>query len=240
MLRSSLLLIPKIGKYLSFINIIIGILTLFIIILIKELGLALFLLNILKDYIPNIPYISENFISSFIGLICRLGLKDLIEDGFKEIFPSYYTMTGGEDINPTDTNSGVIQDNTSPGSSSSNNPIGIQKESSPDKDKIPENSTNSTVYKRGNYVSKRFVELFDQQAQRISDEIKVLSAEISKCEDEEEKAYKMEDLDELFGQLTMLSKESAAETRKILDSDSLSGNKRSSDSCVENSSKKRS
>jgi hypothetical protein len=230
----------SIGKHISFINVLTGVLTLLIIILIKELGLPLLILNILKDYIPNIPYISENLLASFIGLICRLGLKGLIEDGLKDVFPAYNPMTGTGDINSIDSNSGGRQDNPSIGSSSTNNPTDVQKESSSD-DKTPE-KTNSTINKgKGNYVSKRYVELFDLQAQRISAEIKALSAEISNCKDEEEKAFKMENLDELFAQLTMLSKESAAETRKILSSDSLSSNKRSADSSVvQDSSKKRS
>jgi hypothetical protein len=236
-------------KHLSFINVITGVLSLLIIFLIKELGLAILILNILKDYIPNIPYNSEYIIASFIGLICRLGLKGLIEDGIKDIFPTYNPMTGAgpapSDVNPTDTNnSGGIQQNTSGGSSSTSNPTGIQQEPSSDKDKTPEKTTNSTINKEGtskNYVSKRYVELFDLHAQRISAEIKTLSAEISNCKDEEEKAFKMEDLDELFGQLTMLSKESAAETRKILTMDSQTNNKRIADSAVDqNSSKKRS
>ena len=228
-------------RHITFINVITGVLTLLFIILIKELGLPLFILNILKDYIPNIP-LSEYFIASFLGLICRLGLKGLIEDGFKEVFPAYNAMTGAGNINdPDSSNLGGRQANTSAGSSSSNNPTEVEKESS-DKDKTSEKSTNATISKeKGNYVSKRYVELFDQQAQRISAEIKALSTEISNCKDEEEKAFKMEDLDELFAQLTMLSKESAAETRKILNSESLSNNKRSSDSsAVQSSSKKRS
>jgi hypothetical protein len=238
---TSLLLIPlRVKKHITFINVITGVLSI-LFILIKELGLPLFILNILKDYIPNIP-LSEYFIASFLGLICRLGLKGLIEDGLKEVFPAYNTMTGAGNINDLDSsNSGGRQANTSTGSSSTNNPTEVEKESS-DKDKTSEKSTNTTISKeKGNYVSKRYVELFDLQAQRISAEIKALSTEISNCKDEEEKAFKMEDLDELFAQLTMLSKESAAETRKILNSESLSNNKRSSDSsAVQSSSKKRS
>jgi hypothetical protein len=228
--------IKSIRRHLSFINFITGVISLLIIILIKEVGLPLFILNLLKDYIPNIPYVSEYFIASFLGLICRLGLKGLIEDGLKDIFPAYNAMTGAGDINPADSsNSGGRQDNTSGGSS--NNPTDIEKDS----DKTPEKNTTTISKEKGNYVSKRYVELFDLQAQRISAEIKALTVEISNCKDEEEKAYKMEELDELFGQLTMLSKESAVETRKILSSDSSSSNKRSSDlSVAQDSSKKRS
>lgn len=83
-----------------------------------------------------------------------------------------------------------------------------------------------------NYVSKRYVQLFDEHAARISSEIKSLSSEIKNCKDEEERAFKGEDLEELFEQLTMLSKESAAETRKILSVDNQNSNKRTTDSTV--------
>lgn len=230
-------ILKSIRRHLSFINFITGVISLLIIILIKEVGLPLFILNLSKDYIPNIPYVSEYFIASFLGLICRLGLKGLIEDGLKDVFPAYNAMTGAGDINPADSgNSGGRQDNTS-GGSSSNNPTDIEKDS----DKTPEKNTTTISKEKGNYVSKRYVELFDLQAQRISAEIKALTVEISNCKDEQEKIYKMEDLDELFGQLTMLSKESAVETRKILSSDSSSSNKRSSDlSVAQDSPKKRS
>jgi len=234
-------------KHLTLINFITGVLSIIIIILIKQSGLALLILNILKEYISNLPEGSEYFLASFMGLICRLGLKGLIEDGFKDVFPSYHAMTGVGDTNPTDTNnSGGIKDNTSGGSSSSptSNSTGVKKEESlPDKGKDPEQARDSTVNKAPiprHSNAARYVEIFDLQAQRINAEIKILSSEISNCKDEEEKAYKMEDLDELFAQLSMLSKESAAETRKILGAEPQSSNKRTSESTVtQDSSKKR-
>ena len=234
-------------KHLTLINLITGVISIILIILIKQSGLALLILNILKEYISNIPEGSEYFLASFMGLICRLGLKGLIEDGFKDVFPSYHAMTGVGDTNPTDTNnSGWIKDNTSGGSSSpTSNSTGVQKEESlPDKGKDPEQASDSTANKAPvtrHSNAARYVEIFDLQAQRINTEIKVLSSQISNCQDEEEKAYKMEDLDELFAQLSMLSKESAAETRKILGAEAQSSNKRTSDSTVtQDSSKKRS
>jgi hypothetical protein len=196
----------------------------------------------LKDYIQNIEDSSEYIVASFIGLICRLGLKGLIEDGFKEIFPTYNTMTGAGDINSPEINSGGIKENTSGDSSPTNNSTGVRKEEQlSDKGKNPEKASDSTTSNYPNTDKVSNVKLFDEQAERISSEIKSLSSEINSCKDEEEKALKEEDLEELFEQLTMLSKESAVETRKILNMDSQSINKRSSDSTVVvNSSKKRS
>ncbi len=170
---------------------------------------------------------------------------------FKEVFPTYNTMTGTGDINPTENNnSGGIKENTSGSSSSpTSNSTGIQKEESlSDKGKIPEKVRDSTASNslntgkvHSNFSSKRFVKLFYEHAERISSEIKVLASELKGCKNEEEKALMEEDLEELFGQLTMLSKESAAETRKILSTDNQSSDKRTSDYTVaENPSKKRS
>jgi hypothetical protein len=226
------------------VNLITGVTCLILIFCIKQSGLSLFILSILKEYVPNIPQVSENFLASFIGLICRLGLKGLIEDGFKEVFPTYNAMTGG-DINPTESTNSGGKDNTSGGSSSTgNSSTGVQKESLSDKGKNPEiagDSTKSSEYVKGNFSAKRYASLWDKEAQRINAEIKVLSSEISNCKDEEEKAFKEEDLDELFEQLSMMSKESAIENRKISSTDSQSSNKRTADSTVDqDSSKKRS
>ncbi len=236
----------SVKKHLTLVNIITGLTCLILIVYIKQSGLSLLILNILEEYVHNIPEGSEYFLASFIGLICRLGLKGLIEDGLKEAFPTYNAMTGAGDLNPTESNNSGGKDNTYGGSSSSpaSSSTGVQKESLSDKGKNPENASDSTTssdWVRGNFSSKRFVKLFDREAQRISAEIKALSSEIDHCKDEEERAFKEEDLEELFAQLSMLSKESAAETRKILNTDSQSSNKRTSDFTVaQDSSKKRS
>lgn len=230
----------SVKKHFSLVNLITGVMCLILIVCIKQSGLSLFILSLLKEYVPNIPQGSEYFLASFIGLICRLGLKGLIEDGFKEVFPTYNAMTGGGDINPTESNNSGGKDNTSGGSSST----GVQKESLSDKGKNPEiagDSTKSSEYVKGNFTAKRYATLWDKEAQRINAEIKALSSEISNCKDEEEKAFKEEDLDELFEQLSMMSKESAIENRKISSTNSQSSNKRTADSTVDlDSSKKRS
>lgn len=196
-----------------------------------------------KDQFNNVPDCSEYIIAGFLGLICRLGLKGLIEEGIKDVFPTYNTMTGTGNINPTDNNN---SGGNSSGSSSSptSNATGVQKEEPlPDKGKNPEKANDSTTPNTGkvssHYVSKRLVKVFDGHAERVSSEIKALSSQIQDCKDEKEKAFMEEQLDELFGQLTMLSKESAAESRKILSADNQNSTKRTSDSTVaQNASKK--
>ena len=246
------LILKSLKKHLTLINIVTGLITLLFIVSIKELGLALILLNVFKEYIQNMPECSEYIIASFTGLIIRLGLKGLIEEGFKDLFPTYNTMAAGgdinSDINPAENNNSAgIKGNTSGSSSSPSNSTDVQ-ESLSNKDKNSEKANDSTTSNsqnsassRSNYSSKRYVQLFDAHAARLSAEIKALSTEIQNCQDSELKTLKEEDLEELFGQLTMLSKESAVETRKILSTDSQISNKRTSDSTVtENSSKKRS
>ena len=237
----------SVKKHLTLVNIITGLMCLILIVSIKQSGLPLLMLNILEEYVLNIPEGSEYFLASFMGLICRLGLKGLIEDGLKEAFPSYNAMTGAGDLNPTESHNSGGKENTYGGSSSSptSSSTGVQKEESlSDKGKNPESASDSTTSSgrfRGNFSSERYVKLFDKHAQRINAEIKALSSDIANCKDEEERAFKELDLEELFAQLSMLSKESAAETRKILNTDSQSSNKRTSDFTVaQDSSKKRS
>jgi hypothetical protein len=245
-------MLKSIKKHFNLINLITGLITLLFILSIKELGLAIFILNIFKEHMYNVPENSESIIVGVTGLIFRLGLKGLIEEGFKEVFPTYNTMTLGGDsnsgINPVENNSSAgIKETTSGGSSSPSNSAGVQ-DSLSNNGKNPEKASDSAtsssqkpVHVPSNFSSKRYVEIFDKQAQRIDSEIKVLSAEISNCQDEEEKAFKEEDLEELFAQLSMLSKESVAETRKVLGSDSQTSHKRPTDSTVaQDSSKKRS
>jgi hypothetical protein len=239
-----LFFIKSVKKHLTLTKLSTGFITLLLIVFIKESNLSLIILNIFEGYINDIPKYFEYIIASSIGLIGRLGVKGLIEEGFKELFSMYNTMTIGGDSN-LNANSGEIKDNSSGGSSTNDNNTDIKK-SPLDKGKNPENdSAKSSIEKknntRSNFSSKRFVKLFDEQAERINSEIKVLYTEINNCKDEKEKALKEEDLEELFGQLSMLSRESAAETRKILNTDSQGSNKRTSDSSIaENSSKKRS
>jgi hypothetical protein len=246
--------IKSLKKYLTLVNITTGLISLLFIVFIKELGLALFIYKIFIEYFYYIPECSIYIIASFTGLIFRLIIKGLVEDVFTYVFTTYNTLTVGDgvnysDINPTDkNNSPEIKDNVSGGSSSlSGNSTGVQKEEevsnkgkNPESSSLTESNSVNRENTRSNFSSKRYVKLFDEHAQRINSEIKELISEINNCKDEDEKTLKEEDLEELFGQLTMLSKESAAETRKILSSDSQTSNKRTSDSIIaDNSSKKR-
>lgn len=124
--------LKSLKKHFTVVNIITGITSLIVIFIIKESGLPTWLIFLLSKHIPSFEDCPEYLIASFIGLICRLGLKGLIEEGFKEIFPTYHSMTGTGDINsPENNNSGGIKENTSGDSSSTtNNSTGVQKKES--------------------------------------------------------------------------------------------------------------
>ena len=124
----------------------------------------------------------------------------------------------------------------SPVSGSANPSVGVSS-SSPGLN----TSSSSTGYVKGSYVANRYIQIFSAEAERISSEIKDLSKDIKNCKDDNERVRKEDELDELFGMLSMLDRETAAATRKLLGSvDTENDNKRAAgDDSVQNSSKKR-
>ena len=249
------------GKYLTKKNIITGIVCLMCIFLIKQSGIALVILNLGKGFFPNItfPVHIEDLIASMLGLIARLSVKGVIEEFFTNSIPvpqGRLFMTGvGDDIDSPETgNSTGI--NSSGGSASQPNPSAsstsptdpsassASNPSSGDPSVSQLNTSgDSTGYVKGRYVSKRYIQIFSAEAERLSSEIKDLSQEIKNCNDEAERIRKEDNLDELFGMLTMLDKETAMQTRKLLSTEDSnpSDNKRAADndSLSQNSSKKR-
>lgn len=124
----------------------------------------------------------------------------------------------------------------SPVSGSANPSVGVSSSSSG-----LNTSSSSTGYVKGSYVANRYIQIFSAEAERISSEIKDLSKDIKNCKDDNERIRKEDELDELFGMLSMLDRETAAATRKLLGSvDTENDNKRAAgDDSVQNSSKKR-
>jgi len=251
------------GKYLTKKNIITGIVCLMCIFLIKQSGIALVILNLGKGFFPNItfPVHIEDLIASMLGLIARLSVKGVIEEFFTNSIPvpqGRLFMTGvGDDIDSPETgNSTGINSSggsasqpnpsasstspTDPSASSASNPSSGDPSSSVSQ---LNTSGDSTGYVKGRYVSKRYIQIFSAEAERLSSEIKDLSQEIKNCNDEAERIRKEDNLDELFGMLTMLDKETAMQTRKLLSTEDSnpSDNKRAADndSLSQNSSKKR-
>ena len=218
------------------------------------------------------PVHIEDLIASILGLIARLSVKGVIEEFFNTnsipLPQGRLFMTGvGDDIDSPETgnSTGINSSGGSaskpnpsasstspadPSASSASNPSGDPSASSASNTSSGDPSVSqlntsgdSTGYVKGRYVSKRYIQIFSAEAERLSSEIKELSQEIKNCNDEAERIKKEDNLDELFGMLTMLDKETAVQTRKLLSTEDSnpSDNKRAADndSLSQNSSKKR-
>jgi hypothetical protein len=230
--------------------------------IVKQSGLALYILDIVRIYLPDIVISDEftNLIASIFGLITRLSIKGVIEDIFKDIreFNKPALMTMGDDPNLPETEIGGNPQEGNPNSSetggssasqpdpstSSSNPGSSQPGPSASSSSATQlnSSGNDTGYVKG-YASRRYIQIFSEEAQRISSEIKDLSLAIQNCQDEAERVRKEDDLEELFGMLNMLEEETREHTRKLLGTDNTpNDNKRAAiddDSLSQNSSKKR-
>lgn len=235
-----------IKKYITLVNLTTGIICLIIFSLFKQLSIIKYILHFLN--LENLMSLEFIIISSF-ALITKLGIKGLIGDTFKNVFPIYLNMTSGEnnsgDVNSIEDKNSLDTKYKSGGSLDSNSSDStIKKEESDSKGKTPEEGNVSTTadknVHRSNYAAKRYVELWNKQINDLNSQIKVISAEIINCKDEELRAFKEEDLADLFEQLSMFSKESVTETRKIMDAESSNNsNKRTGDlPGDDNSSKK--
>jgi hypothetical protein len=154
-----------IKKYITLVNLTTGIICLIIISLFKQLSIVKYTLYFFNlESLMSLEFI---IIGSF-ALITKLGIKGLIGDTFKDVFPTYLNMTSGEDnsegVNsPEDPNS-LDTKYRSGGSLDSNSSDGTtKKEDSNSKGKAPEEENVSTTVdknvNRSNYAAKRYVEL---------------------------------------------------------------------------------
>lgn len=118
-----------ITKHLSMVNLIVGILGLITVFLIKYYGIALYIIN--SFGFANTTF-NEYIITGFFGLITRLGLKGIVEEGYTTLFMTATIPlegTGAPDSNPiskadnTGSSSGSSGTNNTTGSTSGNSPI---------------------------------------------------------------------------------------------------------------------
>lgn len=118
-----------ITKHLSMVNLIVGILGLITVFLIKYYGIALYIINFFG--FANTTF-NEYIITGFFGLITRLGLKGIVEEGYTTLFMTATIPlegTGAPDSNPiskadnTGSSSGSSGTNNTTGSTSGNSPI---------------------------------------------------------------------------------------------------------------------
>lgn len=113
-----------ITKHLTMVNLIVGILGLITVTLIKYYGIALYIINFFG--FANTTF-NEYIITGFFGLITRLGLKGIVEEGYTTLFMT--ATLGAPDSNPiskadnTGSSSGSSGTNNTTGSTSGNSPI---------------------------------------------------------------------------------------------------------------------
>lgn len=207
--------IKNIRKYLTFNNIIIGLISMIVMGLVKTLGIPMYILNFFN--LENVEFLHYMIIGTF-GLFSRLTLKGLLEEIF--LVDTYATM-GGEYPTQGDTSGSKpgVATNTSDMDSpenASSTPKGGETLSDADRqtqEADQSSSTNSSIKKS---VSERYTKIFDNMVKELSDEIKNLSASIEKAETEAEKGRLGELKDESLAQLQMVSKASADELEKTL------------------------
>ena len=154
-----------IKKYITLVNLTTGIICLIIISLFKQLSIVKYILYFLN--LESLMYLEFIIIGSF-ALITKLGIKGLIGDTFKDVFPTYLNMTNGEDnsegVNSTEDENSLDTKDRSGGSLDSNSSDNTtKKEESNSKGKAPEEGNVSTTVdknvNRSNYAAKRYVEL---------------------------------------------------------------------------------
>lgn len=190
-------------KYLTLNNLIIGLISLIVISLVKTLGITMYILNLLN--LESIEWL-EAIILGFVGLVLRLGFKDLVE----EIFIDNCATMGGEDPTPTQESSpgsktgGVGATETSDGnipkkdgqnssdgnrqSKSGSSPYinaqtGVETSSRVDTPKQESSSSNPS----GKNVSAKMLgKALDNTIASLMEEVKSLSISMDKTDNDEE------------------------------------------------------
>lgn len=209
------IIVQSLKKYITPVNIVVGISSLIIIGLAKELGLAQYILALFNiEYSEFRSYI----ISGFIGLVWRLGLKGLIEEAFKDwsFSDKLYMNTGN---NPFEGGTSQTSGLETKGSGSSGN-----------------NSKDSTSNQQHSN-SERNYNIYKKQADFIHGKIKDLMVDLNNCNDEAQIKKITNDILEYQEQLQMLDEVSCHELKKTTPSGD--GSKRNYDTYKEASSSKR-
>jgi group I intron endonuclease len=237
-------------KYLSFTNIIIGLISLTVIGLVKILHIPTYILGIFNlESLELLEYI----IAGFFGLVSRLSLKGIVEG----IFVDNYATMGGE--NPTQggnsslgsKGAGVSGTNTlnsdlaEKGKQGGSNPSGgnkpLESESSPegasntqtqsggdsspgvDTQKEGAGQSSSTYSPVAQFMAKRYTKIYDGLVNNLVEEVKRLTLEMDKAKDDQQK---WDDLsskrEENFQQIQMVTEASAEEMKKYIPRDTSS------------------
>jgi NADH:ubiquinone oxidoreductase subunit 3 (subunit A) len=237
-------------KYLSFTNIIIGLISLTVIGLVKILHIPTYILGIFNlESLELLEYI----IAGFFGLVSRLSLKGIVEG----IFVDNYATMGGENpaqggnsslgskgagVSGTNTlNSDLAEKGKQGGSNPSGGNKPLESESSPegasntqtqsggdsspgvDTQKEGAGQSSSTYSPVAQFMAKRYTKIYDGLVNNLVEEVKRLTLEMDKAKDDQQK---WDDLsskrEENFQQIQMVTEASAEEMKKYIPRDTSS------------------
>jgi NADH:ubiquinone oxidoreductase subunit 3 (subunit A) len=188
----------KIRKYLTFNNIIIGLISLIVMGLVKTLHIPMYILNFLNlEDIESLEYI----IAGIFGIVSRLGLRGLIEG----IFVDNYATMGGEDPTQGSSSPEGVNNTQRGGGSSSGADTQTQGAGQ-------NSSTNPSVNK--DYSAERKAIVFDKAVQMLIEDVKNLNLSMQKTEDDQKWADLRDQVDETMEMIKMVSKASAEEVQK--------------------------
>lgn len=236
--------IQNFRKYLSFTNIIIGLISLTVIGLVKILHIPTHILDIFN--IESVELL-EYIIAGFFGLVSRLTLKGMVEG----IPVDNYATMGGEnstqggnsslgskrgDVSGTNTlNYDLPEKDKQGGSNSSGGNKPLESESSPedasntqtqsggdsspgaDTQKQGAGQSPSTYSPVAQSMAERYTKLYDKMVKGLMEDVKKLTLEMEKAKDDPQK---LDDLgsrrDESLEQIQMVTQASAEEMKKYI------------------------
>jgi hypothetical protein len=242
--------IKNFRKYLSFTNIIIGLISLTVIGLVKILHIPTHILDIFN--IESGEFL-EYVIAGFFGLVSRLTLKGMVEG----IPVDNYATMGGEnstqggnsslgskrgDVSGTNTlNYDLPEKDKQGGSNSSGGNKLLESESSPegasntqtqsggdsspgvDTQKQGAGQSPSTYSPVAQSIAERYTKLYDNMVKGLMEDVKKLTLEMEKAKDDPQK---LDDLgsrrDQSLEQIQMVTQASAEEMKKYIPRDTSS------------------
>jgi len=242
--------IKNIRKYLTFNNIIIGLISLIVMSLVKTLHIPMYILNFLN--LENIELL-EYILLGIFGLVSRWGFIGIIEG----VFIDNYATIGSED--PTQGSSSPLGDGSKPGgvivtdtsdgdlpekdrqrggSSSSDNNKELESESSPegvsntqrggesssalDAQTQEAGESFSRNFSGGKYTAERFTKVFDNTIKNLVEEVKNLTISMEKTENDEEWKKLRDQRDNNMDIIRLVSEASADEVKKLVSEDTNS------------------
>ena len=235
--------IKNIRKYLTFNNIIIGLISLIVMGLVKTLHIPTYILNFFN--LENLE-ILEYIIAGIFGLVSRLGFRGIVEG----IFVDNYATMGGED--PTQGSSSPLGSKTGDvgttnasnedlpakgsgpsdgnkqkeGKSSSGIDTQTQKEaesSSGVDTQIQESGQSpSTNYSYEKSRAERYTKVYDSAVKNLVEEVKNLTISMEKTEDDEEWKKLRDQRNDSMDLIELVTQASTEEVKKLVSLDTNS------------------